>query len=434
MIDRYSLPEMAALFTDKHRFELWLQIELLAVDGMSSIGMLSLDEAKTIRRKAPEITTQFVNEVKERENITHHDMAAFVDVVQQAIGYPLASWIHKGLTSSDIVDTALCFTLRQATHLLIQSATELIHVLKARTAEFIATPMIGRTHGMYAEPITFGTKLALWCLSVDRDRERLRRAGDNIAVGKLSGAVGTYSCIDPRVEAFVCNALGLVPTPATQVIARDRHAEYLWACASLGATIETFATEIRHLQRSEVSEVAEPFSSGQKGSSAMPHKRNPVVAERLCGLSRLLRGYLSAGLENVALWHERDISHSSVERIALEDASLLGYYLLKKMIWLIEGMDVYPDKMAANLESAGGVIFSQPILLWLMDHNMTRDEAYRIVQRDAGRSLQENRSFAEIVEQDPQVDISVEEIKRIFSFDKAILNAERLRKIVDKID
>ena len=319
-----------------------------------------------------------------REAVTDHDLAAFVDVVQAAIGVPEGSWVHYGVTSSDVVDTALSSTLVSASDLLIASASGLVEVLKARAAEHISTPMAGRTHGQHAEPTTFGVKLALWCLQVDRDRTRLVRARDGIAVGKFSGAVGTYSNIDPRVEEYVCNSLGLRPVPATQVISRDRHAEYLYACASVGATVEAISTEIRHLARTEVAEVEEPFGAGQKGSSSMPHKRNPVLSERLSGLARVLRGYVQPGLEDVALWHERDISHSSVERVILPDASMLAYYLLRRVTGLVEGLVVNVERMLENLTTGSlGLLHSQSVLLALVASGMDRDSAYRIVQRDA---------------------------------------------------
>ena len=334
------MPEMAALFTDEARFARWLEVELLATEAWSSLGVVPVDDAAAARSGAPVVDAAFVAEVAAREALTDHDVAAFVDVVQQRIGGTAGKWIHYGLTSSDVVDTALCSTLAAAADLLIDAASDLVAVLRRRAHEHRDTAMAGRTHGVHAEPTTFGVKLALWCLQVDRDRTRLRQAREVIAVGKLSGAVGTYSNIDPAVEAQVCRALGLEPVPATQVISRDRHAQYLYACASAGATIEMIATEVRHLQRTEVAEVEEGFKAGQKGSSAMPHKRNPITAERLSGLARILRGNLSAGLEDVSLWHERDISHSSVERVILPDSSLLAYYVLRKAASLVDDLDV----------------------------------------------------------------------------------------------
>ena len=324
------------------------KIELLAVEAWSKLGVVPLEHARTCRsaRLGP---TPISSGTYQSEAVTDHDVAAFVDVVQDSIGGPEGSWIHYGLTSSDVTDTALCATLVRSADLLLQALDGLVSVLKRHAKEFEDLPTVGRTHGMHGGPTTFGAKLALACLQADRDRERLRHAKSAIGVGKLSGAVGTYSNIDPFVEQYVCKALNLAPVPATQVIARDRHAEYLYACTALGTTIESLALEIRHLQRSEVGEVEEPFRSGQKGSSAMPHKRNPITAERLTGLARVLRGYLLTGLEDVALWHERDISHSSVERIVLPDASLVAYYATKTMTRVIEGLVVHGEKIRENL-------------------------------------------------------------------------------------
>src|SRR5438132_7567754 len=302
---------MSVLFTDQARLALWLDVEILAVEAWASLGVVPEEDAKAVRERVPAIAPAFVAAVAERERVTDHDVAAFVDVVQKAIGGPAAGWVHYGLTSSDVVDTALGATLARAGDLLVDASGKLVAALKARALELRDTAMAGRTHGMHAEPTTMGAKLALWCLQAERDRARLRAAREAIAVGKVSGAVGTYSNIDPTVEQQVCAGLGLRPVPATQVVSRDRHAEYLWACAAVGASVEQFATEIRHLARTELGEVEEPFRTGQKGSSAMPHKRNPITAERLAGLARVLRGNLSARLEDVALWHERDSSQSS---------------------------------------------------------------------------------------------------------------------------
>ena len=404
MIPRYSMPEMSAVFAEETRLRLWLEIELLAVEAWSELGVVPMAHAAACRARAPEIDAGFLRRVAEREAVTDHDVAAFVDVVQGSIGEPEGSWIHYGLTSSDVVDTALCATLVRAADLLLVAVGELVSVTKRRALELATVPTVGRTHGMHAEPTTFGTKLALACLQADRDRTRLKRARAAISVGKLSGAVGTYSNIHPSVEQYVCNALGLQAVPATQVIARDRHAEYLYACAALGTTIEALATEIRHLQRTEVGEVEEPFAALQKGSSAMPHKRNPITAERLAGLARVLRGYLLTGLEDVALWHERDMSHSSVERIVLPDASLVAYYATTKMTGLIEGLVIHADRMRENLlEGSHGLVFSQPVLLALIASGMARDGAYRIVQRDARVAQDERRPFRDVLAEDPEV-------------------------------
>jgi adenylosuccinate lyase len=352
---------------------------------MRPSGLVPADDASTCRELAPATDEAFVQQVLDREAVTDHDVAAFVDVVQAAIGPPASSWIHYGLTSSDVVDTALCWALRDAADLLIGASTELLATLVRIAREHRDTVMIGRTHGIHAEPTTFGAKVALWALQVDRDRTRLRAARDNVAVMKLSGAVGTYSNIPPEVERHVGDALGLRPVPATQVIARDRHAEFLYACASVGATCELMAVELRHLQRTEVREVQEGFKVGQKGSSAMPHKRNPISAETISGLARVLRGNLSAGMQDVALWHERDISHSSVERVILPDSSQLAFYVMRRLRRLLDGLVVFPERMRANLDASYGLVFSQPVLLALVQSGATRDDAYRIVQRNAMR-------------------------------------------------
>ncbi len=434
MIERYSLPPMSGLFTDQARLGLWLEVEVLAVEAWASLGVVPEADAKAVRERAPAVTAEFVVAVQEREKVTDHDLAAFVDVVQQAIGGPAAAWVHYGLTSSDVVDTALGATLARASDLLIDASGQLVAALKTQALAHRNTAMVGRTHGMHAEPTTFGHKLALWCLQADRDRTRLRAARDAVAVGKVSGAVGTYSNIDPAVEQQVCAGLGLRPVPATQVVARDRHAQYLYACASVGASIEQFATEIRHLARTELGEVEEPFRAGQKGSSAMPHKRNPILAERLAGLARVLRGNLSAGLEDVALWHERDISHSSVERVILPDSSLLAYYLLVKMRGMVEGMQVHGERMLENLERSYGLVFSQPVLLALIDSGLARDDAYRIVQQAARTAWEERRPLREILEQDDRVSVSAAALDEAFSLDHAMRNVGLVFDALEDVD
>jgi adenylosuccinate lyase len=403
MIPRYVLPEMQAVFTDTARFGRWLEIELLATDAHAALGLVPAEHAAACRDRAPLVDDAFVQAVSEREAITDHDVAAFVDVTQAAIGAPAGSWIHYGLTSSDVVDTAWCWMLRDACDLLIAAATELLGTLVAMARCHRDTAMIGRTHGIHAEPTTFGAKVALWALQVDRDRARLRAARAAVSVCKLSGAVGTYSNIDPRVEAWVGERLGLTPVPATQVIARDRHAEFLWACASVGSTLETIAVELRHLQRTEVREVQEGFKVGQKGSSAMPHKRNPISAETITGLSRVLRGNLQAGLQDVALWHERDISHSSVERIVLPDSAMLAYYVLRRGRRLLEGLVVDDARMRTNLDASHRLVFSQSVLLALVQAGLERDTAYRIVQRAASAAWADEVDFRIVLERDPVV-------------------------------
>ncbi len=434
MIPRYSLPEMAELWSDEVRYATWLEIELLAVEAWSQLGRVPADVARTVRERAPMVSADFVRAVSEREAVTDHDVAAFVDVVQEAIGHPEGSWVHYGLTSYDVVDTALSARLVKSTDLLVEASTSLVAALKSRALEERHTAMVGRTHGMYAEPITFGAKLALWCLQADRDRRRLLAARRAVAVGKLSGAVGAYGTIDPEVEARVCSRLGLQPVPATQVIARDRHAEYLWACASVGAGVEAFATEVRHLQRSEVGEVHEPFAKGQKGSSAMPHKRNPVICERLTGLGRLLRGYLGAGLEDVALWHERDISHSSVERVALPDASHLAYYSLRKMATVVEGLEVDARRMAENLERSHGLVFSQPVLLALVGSGLDRDTAYRIVQRNAMAAWSQGKDLRTMLEADPDVVLEAEVLDEAFDLERSLRHTGRIFEQLEAVE
>jgi len=425
MIPRYTMPEMAAVFSDTARFGRYLEIELLATEAHAALGVVPADDAVACRDRAPQVDDAFVAAVEDREKITDHDVAAFVDVVQNAIGAPAGAWIHYGLTSSDVVDTAWCWMLRDACDLLLQAADGLVAALVRMAREHRHTVMIGRTHGIHAEPTTFGAKAALWALQVDRDRTRLRAARDTVAVCKLSGAVGTYSNIDPSIEAHVAQALGLAAVPATQVIARDRHAEFLYACASVGATMELIAVELRHLQRTEVREVQEGFKAGQKGSSAMPHKRNPISAETISGLSRVLRGNLQAGMQDVALWHERDISHSSVERVVLPDSALLAYYVMRRMTRLLDGLQVFPDRMVANLWASHGLVFSQPVLLGLVQAGLTRDEAYRIVQENAGRAWDEGRSFRELLEADERVTVPAEVLDAAFDLERSVRHAGR---------
>jgi adenylosuccinate lyase len=429
MIPRYSTPEMDAVWSDPARFGRWLEVELLATEGHAALGVVPSEYAASCRANAPVTDAEFVRRVEDREAVTDHDVAAFVDVVQDAIGSPSGSWIHYGLTSSDVVDTALCWALRDAADLLVAATTELLGTLVDMAREHRETVMIGRTHGIHAEPTTFGAKVALWALQVDRDRDRLRAARDSVSVMKLSGAVGTYSNIPPDVETHVGDRLGLQPVAATQVVARDRHAEYLYACASIGATCEMIAVELRHLQRTEVREVQEGFKSGQKGSSAMPHKRNPISAETISGLARVLRSNLLAGLQDVALWHERDISHSSVERIILPDSSQLAYYMLCRLRRLLAGLVVSPDRMRANLDASYGLVFSQPVLLALVQNGKTRDDAYRIVQRSAMASWDEGRDFRTLLEADPEVDDSL--LDEAFDLERSL---ENLSNVFDQLD
>lgn len=426
MIERYSLPEMQEIFSDESKFRRYLEIELLATVAHSDLGVVPRDHAQICRDRAPKVDGEFVAAVGERERVTDHDVAAFVDVVQQRIGMPAGAWIHHGLTSSDVVDTAWCWMLRDAATLIDHALVDFYDVVVALAQKHRDTVMIGRTHGMHAEPTTFGAKVALWALQLRRDRDRLDAAKKNIAVCKLSGAVGTYSNIDPKVETRVGAALGLVPVPATQVISRDRHAEYLWVCASIGTTIETIAVELRHLQRTEVNEVREGFASGQKGSSAMPHKRNPISSETLTGLSRVLRANLQVGLQDVALWHERDISHSSAERIVLPDSSMLVYYMLCRATRLITNLEVDAAQMLKNLHSTHGVVFSQSVLLALVSSGMSRDDAYRLVQELAGRAVAESSQFRELLVADKRLSLTKKQLDEIFDLKKSVEHTNRV--------
>jgi len=435
MIERYQTPEMTTLWSDEARLARWLEVELLATEGHAALDRVPADEAAACRERAPGIDGAFLAAVLEREEVTNHDVAAFVDVVQSSIGAPAGSWIHYGLTSSDVVDTALCWAMRDASDLIAAALGDLRSTLIDLAIEHRDTVMIGRTHGIHAEPTTFGAKVALWALQVDRDLRRLAAARDSVSVMKLSGAVGTYSNIPPEVEAHVGEALGLTPVPATQVVARDRHAELLYACASIAATCELVAVELRHLQRTEVREVLEGFAPGQKGSSAMPHKRNPISAETISGLARVVRSNLSAGLQDVALWHERDISHSSVERVILPDSTTLAHYLVRRLDRLVSRLEVFPERMRANLESSRGLVFSQAVLLALVSAGMTRDDAYRVVQSNAMRVWDEGGDFRTLLEQDEAVTGIADQVDLDGAFDigRSLKNAQKIFENLEAI-
>jgi adenylosuccinate lyase len=391
---------MARLWTDEARLAWWLEVELAALDGWAEVGAVPADAVARIRERAAAPTPERVAEI-ERE--TNHDVAAFVDAVAEGLGED-GRWFHFGLTSSDVLDTALALQIREAGVLLREGVDRALAAVLSRADEHKDTLTIGRTHGIHAEPTTFGVKLAGWAFELDRGRTRLDRALETMRVGKLSGAVGTYAAVDPEVERIACERLGLEPDPlSTQVVARDRHAELVAAMAGLAASIERFALEIRHLARTEVGEVAEPFGRGQKGSSAMPHKRNPITAERLCGLARLVRAAVVPALENVALWHERDISHSSVERVLLPDSFLALDYMLDRFVWLVDGLVVDAERMGENLRSTGGVYFSQRLLLALVESGLQRDEAYRIVQRLSMQTREARGQLRELATADPEV-------------------------------
>ena len=434
MIDRYSLPDMAAIFTDEARMQRWVEVEVSVLEALAQSGAASREHAAACRANAPTVDSVFVAEVAEREKVTDHDVAAFVDVLQQRVGMPHGAWLHHGLTSTDVVDTAQCWALRDAADRLIEAQSDLIEALIELARDHKDTPMIGRTHGIHAEPTTFGAKVALWAMQVDRDRQRMMEARANIAVCKLSGAVGTYSNISPDVEAHVADHLGLIPVPATQVIARDRHAEYLWACASTATTLEAIAVELRHLQRTEVGEVREGFKAGQKGSSAMPHKRNPISAETITGLSRVVRSHLNVGLQDVALWHERDISHSSAERIVLPDASLATHYMLRRMVRLVAGLEVDTQRMRGNLDMLNGVVFSQSVLLTLVENGATRDDAYRIVQEAAAQAMQQSRSFRSVLENNTALGLTAAQLDAAFDLKRVLRHASRAVEALDHLD
>jgi adenylosuccinate lyase len=425
MIERYALPAVANIFGDAARMQRWVEIELLATEAQEQLGVVPRGIAAQCRELAPVVDQAFVDAVAERERITNHDVAAFVDVLQESIGFPAGSYIHHGLTSTDVVDTGWCWALRDAMLIILDEMTQLLAVTTALAHEHRDTLTIGRTHGIHAEPTTFGVKVALWTLQLRRDEERLRNALDGIAVCKMSGAVGTYSNIDPSVEEYVGNALNLTPTPATQVVARDRHAEYMWACASLGTTIESIAVELRHLQRTEVNEVREGFSKGQKGSSAMPHKRNPISAETLSGLSRVLRGNLQVALQDVPLWHERDISHSSAERIVLPDSSMLAYYMVRRLTSLLTNLEVDAQQMRFNLDLLQGVVYSQSALLALVENGMSRDDAYRIVQQLSRKALDTKTHLRDVLVESLDVNLTHEQLRFIFDESRVLEHASK---------
>jgi len=402
VIPRYTREEIGAVWTQQRRMESWLQVELAATDAWAAEGVVPEEAAKACRARA----SFTVEAVEERERTTGHDVAAFVDVVSSSIGEQ-GRWLHYGLTSSDVLDTALALQLSEAGEIVLRGARAYRDALVARAKEFAETLCVGRTHGVHAEPTTFGLRLASFAFEADRNLQRLTGAFEQAAVGKLSGAVGTYASVPPSVEARVMEALGLAPEDvSTQVVPRDRHSVVLARIAIAGGGLERFATEIRNLQRTEVREVEEPFGSGQKGSSAMPHKRNPILAERICGLARVLRGYSQVGLENIALWHERDISHSGAERVVLPDATIALDYMQHIATRIVEGMTVHTDRMLENIELTHGALFSQRALTALIESGMTRDDAYRLVQESAQRAWDEETSFRDLIAaKAPQLDL-----------------------------
>jgi adenylosuccinate lyase len=403
MIPRYSRPEMAALWTAERRYQTWLAVELAAGRAMGEAGVVPLHAIEECAQKAGTFTAADAARIDEIEKVTRHDVIAFLTFLEERIG-PSARHLHFGMTSSDVLDSALAILLRDAADLIITGIDGARDAVIQRAKEFKNTPCIGRSHGIHAEPTTFGWKLIVWVDELWRARSRMTRARDVIAFGKLSGAVGTFAHLDPAIEDRAMSLLRLSPAPAsTQIVQRDRHAEYFAAIAVVGASLEKFATEIRHLQRTEVREAEEPFGKGQKGSSAMPHKRNPILSENLTGLARVLRGYALAAMEDVALWHERDISHSSVERMIGPDATVTLDFMLHRFAGLMEGLRVYPSRMKENLLATRGLVFSQPVLLQLIDKGMERQQAYVVVQRNAMRVWDEGKDFRSLLAEDPDV-------------------------------
>ncbi|HTP12744.1 MAG TPA: adenylosuccinate lyase [Bacteroidota bacterium] len=404
MIDRYTRPAMGAIWKDENKFRIWLEVEILACEAQSQLGVVPPEAVKTIREKA-----RFeVGRIAEIENEVKHDVIAFLTNVGEYVG-PESRFIHLGMTSSDILDTSLSVQMKQSGELLLKDLDQLKEVLARRAKEFKYTVAIGRTHGIHAEPVTFGLKLALWYAETLRNIERMKAAIATISVGKVSGAVGTYQHLDPSVERYVCDKLGLQPSPiSTQILQRDRHAEFLSTLAICGSSLEKFATEIRHLQKTEVLEAEEYFSKGQKGSSAMPHKRNPVTCERIAGLSRVLRGNAIAGMENVALWHERDITHSSVERVIIPDSCILLDYMLAQFTKIVDKLLVYPENMKKNIDKTHGLVFSQEVLLALTKKGMKREDAYRVVQERAMKVWEDGSDFKSLM-------MGAEEVRKLLS-------------------
>ncbi len=428
MIPRYSRPEMTALWSNEARLRRWRDVELAALEGMVVAGIAPKEAFEVCRAKAGDFTAADVAKIDEIEKVTRHDVIAFLTFMEERIG-PEARWLHYGMTSSDVLDSSLALILRDAADLLMSGVDRCLKAIEARAFEHKRTPMVGRSHGIHAEPISFGHKLAIWFDELKRSRRRLQAARAVIAVGKISGAVGTFAHLPPAVEAHACQLLGLAPAPASsQIVQRDRHAEYFTALALLGSSIEKFAVEIRHLQRTEVREVEEPFTPGQKGSSAMPHKRNPILSENLSGLARLLRGYAVSAMENVPLWHERDISHSSVERMIGPDATVTADFMLHRFGGLMESLRVYPKQMLENLDLLGGVVHSQRLLLELAKHGMDRQAAYVVVQRNAMRFYDDGTDFKTALLADAELGqkMSKAEIEACFSPDYHLRHLDQI--------
>jgi adenylosuccinate lyase len=424
MIRRYTNPEMGSIWSEQRRYETWLEVELAAADAMADAGIVPADAARELRAKA----AFDIARIEEIEQTTQHDVIAFTTAVAEKVG-PAARWLHFGLTSSDVVDTAQALQMRQACDVIVKGISGLLEAVRARAEEHRRTPMIGRTHGVHAEPMTLGLKLALWYAELQRDLDRVLRARDVISVGKISGAVGTFAHLDPVIEADVCARLGLEPAPvSSQVIQRDRHAELMTALAITAASLEKFALEIRGLQKTEIGEVEEPFGKGQKGSSAMPHKRNPVGCEQITGLARLVRANAMAALENIALWHERDISHSSVERVILPDSFIALDHMLRRFTRIVRGMVVYPERMLEKLNRSRGVVFSGTVLLELARRGISREQAYEWVQRNAMRSFHEQKEFKSLLLADPDLMkvLTPAEVEKAFDLNDQMRNVDAI--------
>jgi len=422
MIERYSRPEMAAIWTDENRFQAWLEVEILACEAWAELGVIPKEDVKVLREKA----SFDINRIFEIEQDTRHDVVAFTRAVSETLGEE-KKWVHYGLTSTDVVDTALSYLLKQANDILLKDIERFVDILKEKAKEHKYTVMMGRTHGVHAEPTTFGLKLALWYEEMKRNLERFKQAKEGIEVGKISGAVGTYANIDPFVEQYVCEKLGLKPAPiSTQTLQRDRHADYMAALALVATSIEKFAVEIRGLQKSETREVEEFFAKGQKGSSAMPHKRNPIGSENMTGMARVIRGYMLTAYENVPLWHERDISHSSAERIILPDATIALNYMLNRFSNIVKNLTVFPENMKRNMDRTLGLIYSQRVLLALIDTGMAREEAYDTVQPKAMEAWEKQVPFRQLVEAEEKITsrLSPEQINDCFDYNYHLKNVD----------
>ncbi|MGG3035141.1 adenylosuccinate lyase [Bacillus licheniformis] len=422
MIERYSRPEMAAIWTDENRFQAWLEVEILACEAWAELGVIPKEDVKVLREKA----SFDINRIFEIEQDTRHDVVAFTRAVSETLGEE-KKWVHYGLTSTDVVDTALSYLLKQANEILLKDIERFIDILKEKAKKHKYTVMMGRTHGVHAEPTTFGLKLALWYEEMKRNLERFKQAKEGIEVGKISGAVGTYANIDPFVEQYVCEKLGLKAAPiSTQTLQRDRHADYMAALALVATSIEKFAVEIRGLQKSETREVEEFFAKGQKGSSAMPHKRNPIGSENMTGMARVIRGYMLTAYENVPLWHERDISHSSAERIILPDATIALNYMLNRFGNIVKNLTVFPENMKRNMDRTLGLIYSQRVLLALIDTGMAREEAYDTVQPKAMEAWEKQVPFRQLVEAEEKITsrLSPEQINDCFDYNYHLKNVD----------